>query len=185
MNVLINNNFTTMKQIFMFGIFVFSVAQIQAAEPVLTSKLLDKWLVTTQAFYKIESINKAFNQNKTFEKTYSSAEFKAMSLAKQNETIDKMLRDEKLYKDVYPLIKEHKWDNAGNYIRTSERMGKAMASHIQKMMAAYMSPEQAKMVMEASGGKADLKSTPEDVAFVRKNWDKISAFMTRNLGQNK
>ncbi|WP_020209729.1 hypothetical protein [Gilvimarinus chinensis] len=144
------------------------------------SKELDRWLETTQEFIPMKDVFEAIGENSTIANQYSEEEFLALSVDKQDEVLDDMLKEQGVYDKMYNVLKAKDWESAGEYVRASARYGKAIAYQMREMLTASMPEEQKKMMQEMSG---EIEANPEDVKLVKDNWDKVTAFMSKNIQQ--
>ncbi len=151
-------------------------AFVHAAED-LSTKLLDQWIETTEKFKDVEAVSNAFDNNTQFANQYSEPSFKALSFKEQDNIVDTMLNSEGVYDDAYAVINQHDWNSAGDYLRASERIGKAIGAYFSELMLANVPEEQRQMIKSAGGSQMNIESTPEDLAFIGQNWDKVSKLM--------
>ncbi len=156
-------------------------APMANAQTTLTEGVLDRWLATTEDFLPMQDVLDSLGQDSEVSKQYTSEEFAALSIDKQNDIMDEILREQGVYNEVYQVLKDNNWERAGDYMRIGERLGKAIALNVQNQMLASLPPEQAEMVKEMSGG--DIDADPADVAFVSEHWEKIEAFMGQHMQQ--
>lgn len=157
------------------------VATMANAQATLTEGMLDRWLTTTEDFLPMQDVLDSLGQDSEVSKQYTSEEFAGLSVEKQNDIMDDILKEQGVYDEVYQVLKDNNWDRAGDYMRIGERLGKAIALNVQNQMLASLPPEQADMVKEMSGG--DIDADPADVAFVSEHWEKIEAFMGQHMQQ--
>ncbi|MCP8898681.1 hypothetical protein [Gilvimarinus xylanilyticus] len=155
-----------------FGV---SLAQ---AEETIDSDTIDSWLETTQAFIPMQDVFQAIGENSALAQKYSEEEFMAMSLEKQDDVLDEVLKEQGVYDKIYKVLEDNDWDSAGEYVRVSSRVGQAIAYQMREMLMAKMPEEQQQMMREMAG---EVDAKPEDVEVVSDNWDKISAFMAKNM----
>lgn len=162
-------------------LFLLATAPVASAQTTLTEGILDRWLTTTEDFLPMQEVLDSLGEDSEVSKQYTSEEFAALSVDKQNEIMDDILKEQGVYDEVYEVLNANGWDRAGDYMRIGERLGKAIALNVQNQMLASLPPEQAEMVKEMSGG--DIDADPEDVAFVSEHWEKIEAFMGQYMQQ--
>ncbi|UTF60479.1 hypothetical protein [Gilvimarinus sp. DA14] len=141
---------------------------------------LDRWLETTQEFMPMKDVFEAIGENSTIANQYSEEEFLALSVDKQDEVLDDMLKEQGVYDKMYKVLNEKDWDSAGEYVRTSARYGKAIAYQMREMLTASMPEEQRQMMQEMSG---EIEANPADVKLVKDNWGKITTFMSKHIEQ--
>lgn len=152
---------------------------LASAQTVLTEELLDRWFATTEDFLPMQDVLDSLGQDSEVSKRYTSEEFAALSLGKQNDVMDEILQEQGVYNEVYQVLGANDWERAGEYMRIGERLGKAIAVTVQNQMLASLPTEQAQIVKEMTG--SDIEAAPEDIAFVTEHWDKIETFMAQYM----
>ena len=172
------SNLQWLKQALLSVCLVLLTAQVQAQET-LDSKVVDQWLATTKAVIPMRDVFERISEESEIAQKYSQDEFKAMDRDEQDKLLDQLLKDEGVYDEVYEVLDANDWDNAGSYVRVSERMAQGIQVHMQNMMLKNLPAEQAQMVKEMMGG--DVEADPNDVEVISKNWGKISRFIGENI----
>ncbi|MDO3382216.1 hypothetical protein [Gilvimarinus algae] len=148
------------------------------ADVTLNEKALDNWLATTKDFMPMQEVFESISKDSAIASQYTEEEFKALSLEKQDELLDDMLKEQNAYDKVYKVLNQHDWGSAGDYMRVSSRLGMAIGAHMRDLMMQSLPPEQQQMMREMAG---EVDAEPEDVALVSQHWEKISSFMAENM----
>lgn len=149
-----------------------------AAKP-LDSADVDQWLATTSELVPMRAMFERIANESALTQKYTQKAFKAMEAAQQDKIVDQLLKDEAVYDQVYQVLHKHSWPNAGDYVRVSSRMAVAVQAHMQNVMLQNLPAAQARIVQEMMGGSVNAPS--QDVALVRRNWDKISTFVGQHI----
>ncbi|MDO3385755.1 hypothetical protein QWI17_07895 [Gilvimarinus sp. SDUM040013] len=154
------------------------LSSIVMAERELNAGDVDAWLATTEQLMPMQDVFEKMGQGSTIADEYTEEEFKALSIEKQDEVMDDMLKEQGAYDQIYAVLNEYEWPSAGEYMRVSSRIGMAIAARMRDQMMKSLPAEQRQMMEEMSG---PVNANPADVALVESNWDKVSQFMGKYM----
>ncbi|MBU2887010.1 hypothetical protein KO507_14665 [Gilvimarinus agarilyticus] len=151
---------------------------VASAAEKLTNADVEAWLGATEQLMPMQDAFTKMAKNETIANQYTEEEFKALAPAKQDEVMDEMLKQEGVYDQIYPVLKQFDWESAGEYMRVSSRIGLAIGAYMREQLLASV-PEDQRERMEQVAKPVD--ANPEDVAVVKENWEQVSQFMNKHM----